>query len=100
MRLNEIKDKNKRQLEERRVAVLAMEFLIGQVNDESLMDSWLMCGVADGDIDYGCTDTKEVDDYYIEEGNVRDLLDIFLRTMAKAQKDGGLYCGGVVSKEG
>ena len=65
MRLNDIKDKNKRQLEERRIAVLAMEYMIAQLNDESLMDGWLMAGVADGDIYYGCTDTKEVEDYYI-----------------------------------
>ena len=100
MRLNDIKDKNKRQLEERRIAVLAMEYMIAQLNDESLMDGWLMAGVADGDIYYGCTDTKEVEDYYIEEGNFRDLLDIFLRAMGRARTDGGLYCGGVVSKEG
>lgn len=34
-----------------------------------------------------------------EDGPFADLMDTFLRCMAHARRDGGLYCDGVVSKE-
>lgn len=37
--------------------------------------------------------------YYMEDGPFADLMDTFLRCMAHARRDGGLYCDGVVSKE-
>ena len=84
---------------ERTRMVKAMEYIVRQVNDENCMDGWLMCGVADGDIEYG--DFAPVDDnmeYYIEDDNFAELMGLFLKTMSKAQRDGGLYCGNVVSK--
>lgn len=35
----------------------------------------------------------------MEDGPFADLMDTFLRCMAHARRDGGLYCDGVVSKE-
>lgn len=81
----------------RKKAVLAMEFLARQINDEDIFESWLMCGVADGDIKYGSLDPEEVDDYYIEDDHFKELMGLFLRLMKRANKSGGLYCDDVVS---
>ena len=60
-------------------------------------------GVADGDIEYGdlSVGPDDADElgYYMEDGPFADLMDTFLRCMAHARRDGGLYCDGVVSKE-
>ena len=76
--------------------VRAMETLARSVNDEMVFEGWLMCGVADGDIDK----TTEDDDleYYIEDETFAELMGTFLRVMARANKNGGLYVDGVVSK--
>ena len=87
------------QAEKRKKLVLAMEMLINCVNDESLINSWLMCGVADGDISPYSTDTNEVDDYYIKDENFKDLLSIFCRTMSRAWNDGGLFVDGITSRD-
>ena len=84
---------------ERTRMVKAMEFICRQINDEDVMEGWLMGGVADGDIEYG--DFAPVDDnvdYYIEDDSFADLMGCFLRRMEGAKKSGGLYCGGIVSK--
>lgn len=82
----------------RKKAVLAMEFLVRSVNDEEIMDGWLMCGVPDGDISYASEDTSQVDDYFVEDDNFKELTALFLRSMSRADKSGGLYIDGVVSK--
>ncbi len=87
-------------VETRKKMVLAMEYIARQVNDEDVFEPWLVCGVADGDITRGSFDLEEVDDYYIKDDNFRDLMDCFLRTMARAKKSGGLYCDDIVTKEG
>ena len=84
-------------INERKKVVLAMELLARCVNDESAINGWLMCGVADGDIPYGSIDTADVDDYYVENENFADLMGCFMRTMKRAQ-EGGLYVDGVVSE--
>lgn len=84
---------------EREKMVRAMEFIARQVNDEELLyNKWLMCGVADGDIEYGdlsCSD--DFDEFYIEDEHFRNLMTDFLQVMVGAWKSGGLYCDGVVS---
>ena len=85
---------------ERKKMVLAMEYIARQINDEDVFEPWLMLGVADGDLSYGEWDPEVVDDYYIEDDNFRDLMDCFLRRMKYANKSGGLYCNGIVTKEG
>lgn len=80
--------------------VLAMEFIARQINDEDVFDGWLRSGVVDGDIDYGSFDVDDVDDYYLEDDNFRDLMDCFLRRMKCAYESGGLYCDQIATKEG
>lgn len=90
-----------RNLEERRRAILAMEYLARQVNDETALESWLMDGVPDGDIPYMTTDPAQVPDLddLAEPETFAGLLDAFTWTMSRARKSGGLYCGGVCGGE-
>ena len=89
---------------ERKTMVACMEYIVRNLNDEDIFMSWLMTGVADGDLSYhelstNLTSEKDmVDDYYIEDDNFSDLMSLFLRLMARANKSGGLYCNGVVSR--
>lgn len=85
-------------VDERRKAIVCMEYLARQINDEDIFDLWLMCGVADGDIDYGNLDATTVDDWYIEDDNFKDIMSTFLICMKNAYRSGGLYCGNVVSR--
>lgn len=85
---------------ERKKMVLAMEYIVRQINDEEVFMPWLSVGVADGDLRYGEWDPENVEDYYIENDNFRDLMDCFLRRMSGAKKSGGLYCNGIVTEEG
>ena len=81
---------------ERIKLVKAMEFICRQINDEDIFDGWLIGGVADGDIEYGdLSDEDNVDDYYLDNDGLRDLMGCFLRRM-KYAGPGGLYCDGVV----
>lgn len=84
---------------ERIKMVKAMEYLARAVNDEIVFDGWLMNGAADGDIEEGdlTIDGGEVE-WYTDDDNFADLMDTFLRLMARAKKSGGLYCDGIVSK--
>ena len=87
---------------ERIKLVKAMEFIARQVNDEEVFEGWLINGVADGDIEYGSLevteDDKEILDYYIDDEDFADLMDLFLMVMSRARKSGGLYCDNIVSK--
>ena len=85
-------------IEERKKAVVCMEYLARQINDEDVLFSWLAVGVADGDIKYGDLNPDNVDDWYIDDDNFKDLMTFFLRRMCAAYKSGGLYCGGIVSE--
>lgn len=80
-----------------RVAMVrAMDLIARSVNNESAMDGWLMCGVADGDI---TPDTNDEDlEWYIRDKEFSELMACFLRCMKAANEDGGLYIDGVVSK--
>ena len=88
-------------MEERKKMVLAMEYIARQINNEEVFEGWLMSGVADGDIEYGDMDIANIvdGDYYIEDDNFKDLMSCFLIMMKEAWRSGGLYCGGVVSKD-
>jgi hypothetical protein len=76
--------------------VRAMETLARAVNDEMVFEEWLMCGVADGDIDE-TTEDEELE-FYIENETFAELMGTFLNVMKNAYKSGGLYIDGVVSK--
>lgn len=86
---------------ERVKAVKAMEFMVRQLNDESQMDLWLEEGVADGDIEYGDLEVRPEDmenlEYWLDDKNFADLMALFIRIMSFANRDGGLYCDGIVS---
>lgn len=86
---------------ERIKMVKAMEFIARQINDEEVFYTWLMGGVADGDIEYGDLDGADLDgvcEWYIRDGAFAELMQCFLRHMTYARKSGGLYCDGVVSR--
>lgn len=76
--------------------VRAMETLARSVNDEEVFEEWLMCGVADGDIEPS-TEDEELE-YYIEDETFAELMGVFLNVMKNAYKSGGLYVDGIVSK--
>lgn len=82
-------------LVKRAKVVRAMETLCRCINNEDIFMPWLSVGVADGDITKDTTD--EDLEYYCEDDNFAELMELFLRLMARAKKDGGLYCDGVVS---
>ena len=84
-------------IKERITALRAMEFLVRSVNNEEFLEPWLIEGVADGDIDENTTD-EELEDYVADNKYFSELMDLFLRIMNAARKDGGLYVDGVVSE--
>lgn len=84
--------------EQRKKMVVAMEYIVRNVNDETAMNGWLMCGVPDGDIEYGDLSTENVDEYFIQDNTFAELMGCFMRTMKRAQ-NGGLYMDGITSKE-
>ena len=81
----------------RKAAVLAMERLVRSINDESLLMTWLMYGVPDGDIQNYTVD--EVEDSLVEDKEFAILTGMFLRIMSQAEQEGGLYIDGIVSEE-
>ena len=93
--------------EERIKMVKAMEFICRQINDENVLEGWLMNGVADGDIPYGelklpkdgCEALDEAYWYTTDDDTFAELMGCFLRRMASANKSGGLCCDNVVSKD-
>ena len=82
-------------LRRRQAVVKAMDIMVRTINDESIMDSWLMCGVADGDIKID-TPIEEVEEYYCTDAELGDLMTRFLKLMDRASKN-GLYVDGVLS---
>ena len=81
---------------ERKQMVLAMEKIVRSVDNEEIIQGWLMCGVPDGDIQR--YEEDEVDEYFTEDKNFAELMGLFLRIMKRAEKDGGLYSDRVSSK--
>lgn len=88
-------------LTERKKMLVAMEFVARQINDETVLEGWLMNGVPDGDIEYGNFDISQIDDedYMVGDEGFKEIMSCFLRRMMRAYKSGALYCGGVVCKE-
>lgn len=85
--------------EERMKMVKAMEYIARQLNDEEILESWLIDGVADGDIEYGdlSAEAGEDTDYYIEDQHFSDLMETFIDCIKLAKNHGGLCCDFVVS---
>ena len=83
-------------LSKRAKVVRAMETIARCVNDEEVFYRWLLCGIADGDIDDDTTD--EDLEYYCEDKTFADIMERFLDLMTAAKKSGGLYEDRIVSK--
>ena len=84
---------------ERSKMILAMEFIARQINDEDVLDGWLISGIPDGEIPYGSTDIGDVEERYLEDDNFKDFMSCFLRCMNGAYNSGGLYCDRVVCED-
>ena len=83
---------------ERKKMVLAMEYIARQINDEDVLMGWLMCGVPDGDLEYGEWDVDKVDDSLVDDDrDFAELMECFLRRMKDAERNGGLYCDGIIT---
>lgn len=95
---------DKKEYEERVKMVKAMEYIARQINDESIFDAWLMCGVADGDIPYGQLGDVDTDyfydgaDEYVDDECFSELMGTFISVISMVAIDGGLCCGGIASK--
>ena len=76
--------------------VRAMETMVYTINDESIIDSWLSLGVADGDINSETTNEDIEMLGYTDDTTFAELLTLFLKLMNRAGND-GLYFGGIVS---
>lgn len=87
---------------ERIKMIKAMEYIVRKINNENIFDIWLRLGVADGDISHGdlsINANEDVDlDYYINDENFCEIMQLFLDILNDANKNGGLYVDGVVSK--
>ena len=81
-----------KKLRNRAEMVRAMEIIARSINDEEIFMSWLMCGVADEDINFDTPLEDIVEMGYTEDSTIVDLMDCFLRCMRRAYKSGGLYC--------
>lgn len=90
----------KKNMKERTKLIEAMEYVARQINDETVFDKWLVCGVEDGCIEYGDFDwgNPEAQWYADDDETFADIMDTFLKVMHDAYKSGGLYCNGIVSK--
>ena len=82
--------------QERIEMVRAMETIARCINDEDVFESWLMYGVADGDVDETTSDDEL--SYYIEDENYSELMQTFLNVMSRAKRSGGLYSDNITSK--
>ena len=75
---------------DRRIKMLeAMKYIASNINDENVLDRWLMCGIPDGDTNLS---------NYCDDDELEDIIHEFLIAMSGAKKSGGLYCDGVVGQ--
>lgn len=79
--------------------IIEMDDIARCINDEYIVESWMMAGVPDGDIPYKTTismeDLDEVAEMY-DEYDFKVFIGCFLRCMKSAGKD-GLYLDGVIA---
>lgn len=78
-------------INERIELVKAMELIARSINDENIFMEWLIEGIADGDTDF---------EWYTDDERYADLMKTFLVLMTEANKSGGLYSNGIVSRHG
>lgn len=76
--------------------VRAMDLLARTINDEEVFETWLIYGVADGDITEDTTDDEL--ECYIGDEEFASLMNTFTIIMRDAHLSAGLYADGVTSK--
>ena len=76
--------------------VRAMDIMVSTINDEGIIESWLMLGVADGDITSDTTNEEIESLGYTDDTTFAELMTLFLKLMSRAGSD-GLYFDKVVS---
>ena len=79
--------------------IIEMDDVARCINDENIIESWMMGGVPDGDIPYKDTismeDLDEISEMY-DEYDFKVFIGCFLRCMKSAGRD-GLYLDGVIA---
>lgn len=79
--------------------VIEMDDIARCINDENIVESWMMGGIPDGDIPYKNTismeDLDEISEMY-DEYDFKVFIGCFLRCMKSAGRD-GLYLDGVIA---
>lgn len=78
--------------------VRAMDLIARSLNDEELIEQWLIYGVADGDIDEDTTD-EYLEMYCSKDEDFAELIDLFTNLMKESRASGGIYFDGIVSGE-
>lgn len=84
--------------------VRAMETIVRNLNNESLINGWLMNGVADGDIDETTTDIDIVKMGYCDDDTFSEIMACFARVMKRATEnskigEGVFYCDNILSND-
>ena len=85
-------------MNERVQMVRAMETIMRNLNDEYIFESWLVMGVADGDITEDTADEEL--EWYCRDDNFSELMNTFVRIMKRATKEDTravLYCDGIIN---
>ena len=78
--------------------IRAMETIARNLNDEELVQYWLMLGVSDGDITDDTTD-EEIDDMY-DDHDLKEFMNVFFKLMKYATEgecSGTFYCNGFIN---
>ena len=76
--------------------VRAMDIMVSTINDETIIESWLMVGVADGDITAETTNEEIEELGYTDDTTFAELMTLFLKLMSRAGSD-GLYFDKILS---
>lgn len=76
--------------------VRAMDKLAHCINYEGIIETWLMVGVADGDIKEETTNEEIIELGYTSDKTFSELMTLFLKLMNRAE-NGGLFCDGIIS---
>ena len=84
---------------DRAEVVKAMETMMRTISCETYIESWLMLGVADGDIKSDTSLEEIIEMGYCDDDTFKELMTLFLKGMNKAMQNGGIYCDGIVSAE-
>ena len=75
---------------DRRIKMLeAMKYIASSIDDEQILERWLMLGIPDGDTNFA---------NYCSDEEFEEIIHEFLIAMSMAKKSGGLYFDGIVGQ--